>query len=92
VYDRIELPPIKPDATRVRLFGGRCACCGARAVALASGGLEPGSPFGQSIAALVVYLHYAHAIGLERAGRIDGRDVRADDQRRRDQQHAGPCA
>ena len=22
VYDRIELPPIKPDVTRVRLFGG----------------------------------------------------------------------
>ena len=40
-----ELPPIKPDVTRVRLFGGRCACCGARAVALAPGGLEPGSPF-----------------------------------------------
>ena len=32
----------------------------------APAGLEPGSPFGQSIAALVVYLHYAHAIGLER--------------------------
>ncbi|MGA8192813.1 MAG: IS66 family transposase, partial [Acetobacteraceae bacterium] len=46
VYDRIELPPIKPDVTRVRLFGGRCACCGA---ALAPSGLEPGSPFGQSI-------------------------------------------
>ena len=28
--------------------------------------LEPGSPFGQSIAAFVVYLHYAHAIGMER--------------------------
>ena len=29
--------------------------------------MEPGSPFGQSITALVVvYLHYAHAIGLER--------------------------
>ena len=27
---------------------------------------EPGSPFGQSIAALVVYLHYTHAIGMER--------------------------
>ena len=26
----------------------------------------PGSPFGETIAALVVYLHYAHAIGLER--------------------------
>ena len=66
VYDRIELPPIRPDVTRVRLFGGRCACCGERATAQASSGLEPGSPFGQSIVAWVIYLHYAHAIGLER--------------------------
>ena len=66
VYDRIELPPIKPEVTRVRLFGGRCACCGARAIAAAPSGLEPGSRFGQSIAALVVYLHYAHPIGLQR--------------------------
>jgi transposase len=66
VYERIELPPIRPDVTRVRLFGGRCACCGERVTAEAPAGLEPGSPFGQSIAALVVYLHYAHAIGMER--------------------------
>jgi transposase len=66
VYDRIELPPIKPDVTRVRLFGGRCACCGERATAAAPAGLEPGSPFGRSIEALVVYLHYAQAIGIER--------------------------
>jgi len=66
IYERIELPPIKPDVTQVRLFGGRCACCGERVVAAAPAGLEPGSPFGQSIAALVVYLHYAHAIGMER--------------------------
>jgi transposase len=66
VYERIELPPIKPDVTQVRLFGGRCACCGERVAAAAPAGLEPGSPFGQSIAALVVYLHYAHAIGMER--------------------------
>jgi transposase len=66
VYDRIELPPVRPDVTRVRLFGGRCACCGERATAEAAAGLEPGSPFGQSIAAMVVYLHYAHAIGMER--------------------------
>jgi transposase len=72
VYDRIELPPIKPDVTRVRLFGGRCACCGERATAAAPSGLEPGSPFGQSIAALVVYLHYAHAIGLERLSALMG--------------------
>jgi transposase len=72
VYDRIELPPIRPDVTRVRLFGGRCACCGARATAAAPSGLEPGSPFGQSIAALMVYLHYAHAIGLERLAALMG--------------------
>ena len=66
VYDRIELPPILPDVTRVRLFGGRCSCCGGRAAAPAPNGLEPGSPFGKSVAALVVYLHYAHAIGMER--------------------------
>jgi transposase len=72
VYDRIELPPIKPDVTRVRLFGGSCACCGTRAIAPAPSGLEPGSPFGQSIAALVIYLHYAHAIGLERLTALMG--------------------
>jgi len=66
VYDRIELPPVKPDVTRVRLFGGRCVCCGERATAAAPAGLEPGSPFGKSIEALVVYLHYAQAIGIER--------------------------
>lgn len=66
VYDRIELPPIRPAVTRVQLFGGRCACCGGRAIAAAPAGLEPGSPFGKSIEALVVYLHYAQAIGLER--------------------------
>ena len=66
VYDRIELPPIKPDVTRVHLFGGNCACCGGRAIAIAPAGLEPGSPFGRTVAAMVVYLHYAQAIGIER--------------------------
>jgi transposase len=66
IYDRIELPPIRPDVTRVQLFGGRCACCGERVTATAPAGLEPGSPFGQSVASLVVYLHYTHAIGMER--------------------------
>ena len=72
VHDRIEMPPIRPDVTRVRLFGGRCACCGGRAVAVAPAGLEPGSPFGKSIEALVVYLHYAQAIGLERLACLFG--------------------
>jgi transposase len=66
VYERIELPPLRPDVTQVRLFGGRCGCCGERVSATAPVGLEQGSPFGHSIAAMVVYLHYAHAIGMER--------------------------
>jgi transposase len=66
VYERIELPPVRPDVTQIRLFGGRCACCGERVSATAPAGLEQGSPFGHSIAAMVVYLHYAHAIGMER--------------------------
>ena len=72
VYDRIELPPVRPDVTRVHLHGGRCACCGERAIAPAPAGLEPGSPFGRSIEAMVVYLHYAHAIGLERLRALMG--------------------
>ena len=66
VYERIELPPVRPDVTQIRLFGGRCACCGERVTAKPPVGLEQGSPFGNSIAAMVVYLHYAHAIGMER--------------------------
>ena len=28
VYDRLEMPPIKPHVTRVQLFGGRCGKAG----------------------------------------------------------------
>jgi transposase len=66
VYERIELPPVKPDVTQVRLFGGRCACRGERVIAEATPGLEQGSLFGQSIAAMVVYLNYAYAVSMER--------------------------
>lgn len=70
VYERIELPPIKPDVTQVRRFGGRCACCGEAVMAEAPAGLQPGPTFGRSIAALVVYLHYAHAVSMERLSRL----------------------
>jgi transposase len=66
IYERIELPPVRPDVTQIRLFGGRCTCCGERVTAQAPVDLAQGSPFGHSIAATVVYLHYAHAIGMER--------------------------
>ena len=72
VYERIELPPIKPIVTQVRLHGGTCPHCRRRFIAPAPGGLEPGSPFGASIEAMAVYLHYCQAIGFERLRALFG--------------------
>src|SRR6202140_4525587 len=48
-YDRIEIPEIVPDVTRVTLHGGVCPCCARRFKAAAPEGLEPGSPFGPNL-------------------------------------------
>src|SRR5208283_4615125 len=39
VYDRIEIPEVKPDVTRVTLQGGMCPCCARRFKAAAPEGL-----------------------------------------------------
>jgi transposase len=65
-YDRIEIPEIKPDVTRVTLFGGNCPCCRKRFTAPPPFGLEPGSPFGPHLRSLVLYLHYGQAIPFAR--------------------------
>jgi transposase len=69
-YDRIELPEIKPDVTRVVLHGGACPCCSARFKAAAPEGLEPGSPFGPNLRAFAIYLRVAHAVSFERLSRL----------------------
>jgi transposase len=69
-YDRIELPEIKPDVTRVVLHGGTCSCCARRFKATPPAGLEPGSPFGPNLRALVLYLRFTHAISFERLARL----------------------
>jgi len=51
-YDRVEIPDIKPDVTRVWLHGGVCPCCAKRFKAEPPEGLEPGSPFGPNLRAL----------------------------------------
>ncbi|MEG4459113.1 IS66 family transposase [Microcoleus sp. N9_A1] len=66
VYEKIELPPIRPIITRIERYGGQCACCQTEYVAPAPLGMEPGSPFGSSIQSLVTYLRYTHAISYER--------------------------
>ena len=41
-YDRVEIPRIEPDVTRVSLHGGECPCCARRFKAEPPAGLEPG--------------------------------------------------
>lgn len=65
-YDRIEIPGIEPDVTRVLLHGGVCPCCGKRFKAVPPAGLEPGSPFGPNLRALVIYLRSVQGIPLAR--------------------------
>jgi len=66
VYDKIELPPVKPMVTRVTQYGGRCPHCDEPYVAPVPTGMEAGTPFGRSIQALATYLRYSHAISYER--------------------------
>src|SRR5271166_6345942 len=61
-YDRIEIPEIQPDVTRVSLYGGVCPCCAKRFKAEPPAGLEPGSPFGPNLRAFVVYLRSVQGI------------------------------
>ena len=69
-YDRIELPEIKPDVTRVTLHGGVCPCCAKRFTAKPPAGLEPGSPFGPNLRAFALYLRFTQAISFERLARL----------------------
>jgi len=72
VYEKIELPPIRPIVTRIERYGGQCACCQTEYVAPVPLGMEPGSPFGREIQSLVTYLRYTHAISYERLSSILG--------------------
>jgi len=69
-YDRVEIPEITPDVTRVVLHGGVCPCCAGRFKATAPAGLEPGSPFGPNLRAFVLYLRFGQAIPFERLARL----------------------
>ena len=69
-YDRIEIPEIKPDVTRVTLLGGVCPCCTKRFKAEPPQGLEPGSPFGPNLRALALYLRFTQAVGFERLSQL----------------------
>ena len=51
-YDKVEIPPIRPVVTQVERYGCSCPGCGEVQLAAVPVGLEPGSPFGDGVAAL----------------------------------------
>ncbi len=65
-YDKIDIPPIQPIVTRVEQYGCCCPKCGQQQTASVPVGMEPGSPFGNRIAALVTTMRYSHAISYSR--------------------------
>ena len=69
-YDRVEIPDIKPDITRVTLHGGTCPCCARRFKAPAPADMPRGSPFGPNLRALVIYLRFTQGVAVERLARL----------------------
>ena len=69
-YDRVEIPDVKPDITRVTLHGGTCPCCGKRFKVAAPADMPPGSPFGPNLRALVIYLRFTQGIAFERLAKL----------------------
>lgn len=69
-YDHLDLPPIRPVVSRVHRHRGICPRCRRGFSAPAPAGLEPGSPFGPGLVALILHLHVTQAIGYERPSRL----------------------
>jgi transposase len=69
-YDHIEIPPIRPETTRVTLYAGICPCCAGKFRAPAPADMPAGSPFGPNLRALVIYLRFTQGISLERLTRL----------------------
>jgi transposase len=65
-YDHIDIPPLRPEVTRIHLHSGRCPCCAKRVSGAPPEGMSPGSPFGPGVVALVAYLHARHMVSYER--------------------------
>jgi len=70
LYDKIEIPPVKPIVTRVEPYSGHCPHCAHDYVSPVPTGFESQSPFGTSIQVLATYYRYTHAISYNRLARL----------------------
>ena len=71
-YEKIDIPPIKPVVTRVERYSCTCPECGQQQLAPVPVGMEPGSPFGPRIAALVTTRRSGHGISYSRMQQMLG--------------------
>ena len=71
-YEKIDIPPIQPIVTRVERYSCTCPECGQQQIAPVPVGMEPGSPFGPRIAALVTTMRYSHGISYSRMQQMLG--------------------
>jgi transposase len=62
LYDKIELPVVRPVVTRVERYAGHCPSCRGVTLAPVPEGMEESSPFSVNILALAIYLRFTHAI------------------------------
>jgi transposase len=65
-YDHVEIPPIRPEVTRVTLMGGTCPHCARTFKAAPPADMAPGSPFGPKLRALALHLRFSQGIGFDR--------------------------
>jgi len=70
IYDRIEIPQIKPDVTQVRLHAGICPCCAKRFIAGTAGRVGAQLAVRPQPAGLGIYLRFTQAISFERLARL----------------------
>ena len=70
LYEKIEIPPIKPIVTRIQRYGGHCHSCHQNYISPVPVGMEQGSPFGDTIISLITYLRYTHAISYRRLSQL----------------------
>jgi transposase len=66
----VELPPIRAVVVEAWRYAARCRACGARTVAAAPAGLEPGRTFGPGVEATVAYRRERHHLGYERLAEV----------------------
>jgi transposase len=71
-YEKIDIPPIQPVVTRVERYSCTCPECGQQQTAPVPVGMEPGSPFGPRIGALVTTMRYGHGISYNRMQQMLG--------------------